>query len=300
MKTSELSNLALIVLNYNSYDMCVRCVDGLLAFGLGCHIILVDNASPDDSYARLKEYYSRDTYDLVDVIRTDHNGGYGAGNNAGIRFAIEQYGVDTIGIMNPDVVIPKPEVLSELMNVLHSDDSYAVIGGTIMGRDGACNLNYSGWNIPTLFGLVDFVFLHGHRYKRRIDWPEVADGVKRVDCVAGCFFLMKSACMSEIGFFDEDIFMYFEEISVGIRIRKAGYTAVLSTDAVYYHDHQEADDSKLSLLDKIGLTRSSYDSARVICRKYYSVFGLPLIWLAEMVNRIILASSWIVHKAIRK
>lgn len=284
------------MLNYNSYDMTVRCVDGLVAFDFGCHIIIVDNCSPDGSYERLRGHYSDSA---VDVIKTGRNGGYGAGNNYGIHYAIDRYEVEVFAILNPDVIIPDADMIPRMTDKLMSDESYAIIGGMIVDHDGSYNLNYSGWNIPDITGLVDFVLLHGHRYRKSIDWPDVGDGLKRVDCVAGCFFMMKSACMREIGFFDESLFLYFEEISIGIRCKDKGYLTVIDTDARYYHEHVEPDNNALTFREKVGVTRSSYDSAKYICRNYYSSMALPLIWCAEMYNRLYLAVAYILHRIIR-
>ncbi|MBQ9334739.1 MAG: glycosyltransferase [Lachnospiraceae bacterium] len=292
-----MSRVALIVLNYNSYDMTVRCVDGLAAFDLGCRIIVVDNCSPDGSYERLCDRYSESE---VDVIRSDRNGGYGAGNNFGIRYAIDRYGAEVAGILNPDVIISDRDMIPMMVDRLCADERYALIGGAILDSEGHADLKRSGWNIPGVWGLAETQLIHSRRYAGDPVFDRIEPGLIRTECVAGCFFLATTDSLRKIGFFDENIFLYGEEISLGIRLKEAGYIVLIAEDAGYCHDHQAPDDSELTFREKVLLTRNSYESRKYLCRRYYSLPGLVLLWCAEMYNRIYLAAAYVFHRILRR
>ncbi len=292
-----LDRLAVIVLNYNSYEDTRRCADRILSFDLGCRIIIVDNCSSDDSYSLLSNIYG-DRGD-VDVLQTGSNGGYGAGNNFGIRYAIEKYDAEIVVIINPDVYLPDAAILPAMAECLCSDEKYGIIGARIVGRNGDCSLAWSAWNIPTVTELADHHFLHTHRYSKPVIREEISPGLLKVDCVAGCFFMAKVSCLSDIGFFDENMFLYFEETSIGIRCKKKGYITLLAEDLCYYHDHRLPDNDSLSLRQKMSLTSDQYRSARYLRKMYYPPIGAVLLWLVEVLNRVILFGAFIKHR-IRK
>ncbi|MCR4595865.1 MAG: glycosyltransferase [Lachnospiraceae bacterium] len=289
-----MNDLTLIILNYNSCADTVTCVDKLKEFGRDYRIIVTDNCSNDTSFQDLYDRYGVD--DQIDVIKTDHNGGYGYGNNFGMKYAIDKYHVETVGILNPDVLIPDSGVLDTMMDVLYSDPAYGIVGGVIIDNAGNKLLNRSGWNIQTPMQIIRDHLLIYDRFKTASDMHELAPGVLQTDCVAGCFFLAKVSCMQDIGFFDEEMFMYQEESVIGIKCRSHGYKEVIALDAHYYHNHHSENDAGMSLHDKVMATKADYDSLVHICRTYYSPALIPFLWIVERLNRIYLAGCYLAGK----
>ncbi len=286
--------MGLTVLNYNSMDDTVTCVDRLLSFDRGYHIVIVDNCSTDDSYDVLSDRYGAQEH--VDVIRSDHNGGYGYGNNFGMKYAINKYHVETVGILNPDVLIPDSGVFDIMIDALYSDLSFGIAGGVIIDNDGNKLLNRSGWNIQTSAQIIRDHFLIYDRFKKAPAMPELAPDIVQTDCVAGCFFLARVSCMQDIGFFDEEMFMYQEESVVGIKCREHGYKEVIALDAHYFHNHHVRDNADMTFRDKILATKEDYDSLSYICRKYYTSALVPLLAIVEFFNRIYLAGCYVKYR----
>lgn len=288
-----MKNLALVILNYLSYEDTVSCVDRLISFNKNFHIIVVDNKSPDDSYEKLVDkYFNRDG---IDLILSEENRGYSAGNNLGMKYAIEKYGVDTVAILNPDVIIPGVEVLSVMLERLYSDQSFAVIGGSTISDGEQYNPNTSAWDIPTVKELY-----RGHSLKKK-ETPIrirtlIAPKLAQVDCVVGCFFLAKVKCMQEVGFLDENVFLYNEENILGIRLKRKGYKEILALDQFYYHNHRKHDNSKINFKQKIKSTHNSYLSRKYLCKTYYNSKGLFRLRIAELYNKIYLALAYIKFK----
>ena len=290
----SMDRLALIILNYNSYEDTVRCVDRLLSFKEDYRIVVVDNNSPDGSGERLQARYNG-TPD-TDVILSDRNGGYGAGNNIGIRFADERFSADTVAIINPDVDIPASVVLRTLYDKLNSNERYGIIGACLTFRDGSFNLNYSAWNIPTPAQIAGKQSLFTRRYKIRFKEDILEPGVLKTECIAGCFFMARMDVMKQIGLFDENMFMFNEEDAIGIRCRDAGYLAVLMPDQHYYHDHHTPSKEGMTFSSKVHDTADSYVTAKYLCRKYYNGKGLVRLWIVEVINRIYLALAYFKYK----
>lgn len=289
-----MGNLGLIILNYNSADDTSICVDRLLSFERDYHIVIVDNCSTDESYDTLREQYG--DWERVDVIKTDRNGGYGYGNNFGMRYAIDHYAVEIVGVINPDVLIPEADVIDTMVSTLYADQAYGIVGGVIIGPDGNRLLNRSGWNIQTSAQIIRDHFLIYDRFKKAPAMPELAPDIVQTDCVAGCFFLARVSCMQDIGFFDEEMFMYQEESVVGIKCREHGYKEVIALDAHYFHNHHVRDNADMTFRDKILATKEDYDSLSYICRKYYTSALVPLLAIVEFFNRIYLAGCYVKYR----
>lgn len=288
-----METLALIILNYNSFEDCVVCVDRLLSFNEKFHIILVDNKSTDGSYDKLKEKYS--ILDQVDIIQTNTNAGYSSGNNYGINYAMKKYAIKTVGIINPDVLIPEIEVLQVMLDKLYLDDSFAIIGGLAIDIEGNYNPNSSSWEIPSLKNVVLDHFLINRTKKRSRKISIIAPKLACVECVVGCFFLAKTSHLGEMGFFDENVFLYNEENILGIKCKRMNYKEVLALDQFYYHNHRHVE-KITTFTQKILSTKNSYESRKYLCKTYYSKIGLPFLWMIEMLNRMYLSGCYLKNK----
>ena len=277
-----MNKAGLILLNYNQADETINCVKQLLSFELNIKIIVVDNKSPDGSYKKLSD----DLQDIenVDLIQNSYNGGYGAGNNLGIKYAIKKYDIETIGIINPDVFLPRKEILTDLIYELYSEDKFSVIGASAIDGSGNYNSNYSSWNLPTNKELIWNQCIFNKRYKKQQEYRMINDRLAEVDCVAGCFFLIKTERFKEVGFFDENVFMYNEENILGIKLKKAGYQEVLALNHFYYHNHRPRKEERSGLLYKIKKGGTSFRSRCYLCKNFYSEKLLPALYVIEIVN----------------
>lgn len=287
MKCNE---LAFVVLNYNSSDITVKCVDNLLSFSMDFHIVIVDNSSPDNSFLKLKDYYSGM---CVDVIKSNSNNGYSAGNNIGIRFAEENYGVKYIAIVNPDVIIPEKCIVEELLATLTENDRCAVVGAMPVENLEA-TLSHAAWPIPTE---SEFIKSKSIFYRKKIADIRITKNVMRVDCVAGCFFIITMEALRNIGYLDEDIFMYDEEILLGYNLKKEGFYELLRTDLRYYHNHIRGKSPTLE--NYIAKRRVRFASDVTLFEKIYgNKVGLAALYAIEYTNRFALF-FWFLYKKLK-
>lgn len=288
--------LAIIVLVYNSAGDARACVDQLVSFGRDWHVVVVDNCSSDGSFDVLSRAYAG-TPNVV-VIQTGENRGYSAGNNFGIRYALREYGVDTVSIMNPDVLMTEASVLDCLMQLLWSHDDCLVVGGQPVNLLEGDKAWPSSWSLPTDREVVlNHCLLH--HAGRRDDAVEVAPEIYKVDCVVGCFFMAKAEPFAGLGLLDESVFLYNEENILGMRCRRAGWKLLVDKSQVYYHNHRNVAHNK-TLRQKIATFREGYRSRRYLAVSYYStVLQFPL-WCMEAINEAVIFLGWLTHDAFRK
>ncbi len=287
---ASLEDLSLIILNYNSYEDTEFCADRLLSFQSDMHIVIVDNMSPDGSYNRLLDKYQEEPQ--VDILQTNRNGGYSYGNNFGIRYAIEKYKSNYVGVLNPDVIINCVDVIYSMVKALDHIDKLAIVGASVVNADGIYNPNFSGWNIPTVKHLILDHFLLNTRKLRSRNMKMLACNVGQVDCVAGCFFIANSRILSELGFLDENVFLYNEENILGIKCKRNGYFEGIVLDQFYIHNHRH-NKSNISFKKKVSVTNEGYQSRKYLCETYYSKRYVPFLFLIEVLNKIYLSMAYL-------
>ena len=146
------NKLTIIVLNYNKYEDTVQCVRQLLISQKTVHVVIVDNASTNDSYDILmSEFHDAEN---VSVIRNDTNAGYAAGNNFGFRYAIEKYpDINYVGIMNPDTLVTEENIFEKAMDKASLFKDVAVISPVLISH-GVYDINHSYWDIPTYSEMI--------------------------------------------------------------------------------------------------------------------------------------------------
>lgn len=275
-----MDNLAIIILVYNSFDDAFACINQLLQLHNRYRVIVVDNCSTDGSFEQLKEKFSG--VSNIDLLQTAFNSGYSAGNNYGIRYAMKKYNIDTVAIMNPDVIIPDDSVFISLINLLwDSDDVLAVGGQPINALDNGAEW-ISGWSLPTNSEVVlnHFIARSG---QRRNDFTLVKPNVYRADCIVGCFFLTKAHLFADLGLFDENVFLYNEENIIGKKCERAGLHLLLDKSQLYFHNHRLKSRSK-NFLHKLRECHIGFNSRMYLVKTYYSnTLALPLS-VIEFIN----------------
>ena len=99
--------ICIVVLNYNDSDTTIKFVQQIINYSIIDKIIVVDNASNDNSYSKLLPLSCA----KVDILETQKNGGYGYGNNFGIKYAVQKYHATQIIVSNPDVEVSENTIL---------------------------------------------------------------------------------------------------------------------------------------------------------------------------------------------
>ncbi|MCQ2308396.1 MAG: glycosyltransferase [Bacteroidales bacterium] len=199
-----MKRLSIIIVTYNSEKDIFDCLKAVFKhndLGDELEVIVVDNASAGFETMR-KEI--EDVYDeKIVVVSNSKNGGYGQGNNVGIRLSSS----DKFLIMNPDVRIIMP-MFSKIVETLN-DGNVALCGFTSMENESLRNSSFYYTRTTSAFRKVFF------RKKLQTDDFQY----KRMFLSGACFAMNKDV-FEKIGMFDENIFLYGEENDIHFRLRK--------------------------------------------------------------------------------
>ena len=224
----------LVILNYVDYETTLSLISHIKHCSEIDHIVIVDNASPNDSYVRLKVCEN----EKISVIQSRRNGGYAFGNNVGVRYLIENYNPDIIGIANPDVLFDNAFV-RKIKNVFEAYPEYAVLTGLQLSADG--KINYGAFHgkdsVSSIFRYeISQLFSLFTRILQKIFHVQLMTGFKKymdmklqdggevipVWEVHGSLFFVRASDFKEAGFFDEGTFMYREEEILSSKIERLG------------------------------------------------------------------------------
>lgn len=227
-------NLAVVILNYNDANTTIKLLDRVENYSLINHIAVVDNCSTDNSLQILSAHSNS----KVDVVRSDKNGGYGYGNNFGIRYLNEKYKPSHILICNPDIDIEE-DVLRRMLNTFNADPQIAVVAPFMLNRDGRKEPGCA-WRLPTKYEYIFSADLIIGHFLRPTHYPNLdrpTETSKEVDCVAGSLLMVDTAKMLQYGMYDENIFLFGEETTIGCKFKKAGLKTILLLQDSFLHLH---------------------------------------------------------------
>ncbi|ASR69475.1 glycosyltransferase [Leuconostoc mesenteroides] len=222
-----------VILNYMNYSDTIRIVKRLIFYQSVTHVVIVDNASPNESFKILKDSFSDD----VHVIKTSKNNGYASGNNYGSKYAISKWGQDiVIFIINPDIVI-EDATLNVVANYIEQHKNCKI--GQVAPKL-SNNKNEGAWKFTTVNKtlLFDGIFspLLLKIKNNYLSYPKESQHSTRfVDVLLGAFFAIYGKTFMEVNFFDEATFLYTEEQILALRLKAKGYSNLQLLDVRYSH-----------------------------------------------------------------
>lgn len=223
-----------VIVNYNDADKTSELVEVIRNYDCLQKIVVVDNASTDDSLIQLKELES----EKVIILKAAANGGYGAGNNYGVRYSIEKTGADYVIIANPDVFFTEACVM-RLAKVLNR---YSDVGVTAAAMaDPHYKSKPSGWRLHSLIGeLLSMGPVSRRVFWNFLEYPKAyfaRQPLVAVEVVHGSMLMVRGSAFLACGGYDEAMFLYQEEAVLGQRMKRAGYGTAMLTRTTYRHEH---------------------------------------------------------------
>lgn len=204
--------VSIIIVSYNGRKLIHQCIQSVIANtkNVDYEIIIVDNASSDDS----KKYVTLN-FPEVRWIQSPQNLGFGKANNLGVKHAIGKY----IFFLNPDTII-KNNAIAFFIDFLsrQNDEKIGIIGGYLLDNDNKLN-SYAGDIITCIDPIKD---LFKGIFKNIFSKTTNPNIIESVGYVCGADLFMTKSLFNEIGGFDENFFMYCEEVDLQKRILETG------------------------------------------------------------------------------
>lgn len=248
----------IVVLNYNDYKTTSKFIKQIQDYKALDKIIVVDNASKDNSYSKLLNFQNN----KVDIILNPTNEGYAKGNNFGINYANDNYDFENLIISNPDIEVSN-ETIMKLSDFLESNNSYNCVTGLIYNAKGKVVKNYA-WKLPTYKALVMSSSLLLNKLYSKIkpeymfyNIPTSLQGVKDVEVLPGCFFMIRNETMREIGNFDDRTFLYHEENLLFSKLKRRGKSAILLDEKIVHFEGISVSKDLNSYLNKASIMKAS-------------------------------------------
>ena len=227
--------VACIILNYNDAERTRALAEKLSGYGALDEIVIVDNASSDDGYRLLQALDTESG--RIRVCQTQRNGGYGYGNNFGVRNAAERGATHAL-IVNPDVDFE--ETLVERLKQLFVENERVGVASAIQRDIYGNEVAKSAWHIPKKWRYIlstEFLLRRwGENFFYSLEELH-RKAVQAVDCVAGSLLMVDVVAFLECDGYDEEVFLYCEETILGCKMKENGYRTLICSDMSYDHLH---------------------------------------------------------------
>lgn len=232
--------LLTVVLNYRTPALTLQATAAALAgmAKISGEIVIVDNDSQDGSVEMIVAGIAAAGWGgRVRLVQSGRNGGYGAGNNLGIRAGLRDGSEpDFVYILNPDAR-PAPDAVAHLMQHLERNPAVGFAGSYIHGPDG--EPHRTAFRFPTIWSELEGAARLGpvsRLLSRHVVAMPVPEVTRPVDWLAGASLMMRRRTLHEIGLFDETFFLYFEETDLCRRAALAGWSTVYVRESAVAHD----------------------------------------------------------------
>ena len=213
-------NLSIVILNYRTFELTRDTVNSVLSYSypFSYEIIVVDNASGDDSLIKLQDYFK----DKVKFIESKENNGFAAGNNLALR----QVKSDYVLLLNSDTVVWE-NTLENVYSYMEQHTDVGACGCRVRLESGeldkACKRTFP--NVKnSFFRLFHIPNKSQDDNYNLTDLPD--DEVYEIDCLTGAFMFIRDRALEDAGLLDETFFMYGEDIDLCYRIKEAGWKIV--------------------------------------------------------------------------
>lgn len=209
---------AIIVLNYNGFSHTKECVESLEQITYpNYRLIIVDNNGGRNDAKRLRSAYGAKHI----VLENDQNLGYAGGNNVGIRYALTKYNADYVLILNNDAVV-HPSFLEKMTECATASSKIGAIGSVILRYDKRDEIETIGLKL----------LKNGLAYKRTSTRDPLF-------CPSGACVLYSAEMLHDVEmngeYFDEDFFLFGEDVDLGFRAILRGYETALAYKAIVFH-----------------------------------------------------------------
>jgi GT2 family glycosyltransferase len=274
--------LSVIIVSYNSRDYLKNCIDSIIKFSplLGeneFEVIIVDNDSTDDSSGFIEKNYLQ--YSFIRLIKNEANMGFSHANNLAIKNSNSKY----YFLLNSDTEVYENSIsgLIDFFEISAKNGiDIGVTGPKIINPDGSLQLSCR--RFPSFINAAFYTILAGikpdNRFSRRYKLAD-ADRSRpfEVDWVSGSAMMISGDAVRQIGLFDENYFMYVEDVDICYRMWNNGFK-------VYYYPlvkilhHIGGSGANDSMLPQIRMQKSVLYFYIKTYKKSWKIILIPLVF----------------------
>lgn len=218
------SSVYVVLLNWNGYEDTCRCITSLLESDCYVNIVVVDNKSTERDIDQVL-----DVFPGVYYIKNDFNAGFSAGNNIGIKFALAK-NADYIFILNNDTTVNN-DCISKLVEFMETNEKAIAASPLVLNGNESDLIWYGGG---------DFKWTRGGAisYRLNVDVNNASLPIyEKVGFISGCAMFIRAKAIRNAEWFDENFFMYVEDVDFSIRLNKIGEIYFVSKAIILHYAH---------------------------------------------------------------
>ena len=213
-------DLSIVIVNYQTFELTKDTINSIFEYEypFTYEIIVVDNASSDDSLSKLQDYFKG----RVKFIASDENNGFAAGNNQALKIADGKY----VLLLNSDTIVWE-NTLENIYDYMEKHTDVGACGCRVLLENGeldkACKRSFP--NVKNSFFRLFHIPTNSKDNDYNLDnLPD--DEIYEIDCLTGAFMFMRFEALNQVGFLDETFFMYGEDIDLCYRIKHGGWKII--------------------------------------------------------------------------
>lgn len=269
------SKVAIIIVSYNVADFIEACLESVFSLQtrFSYEVWIVDNQSTDHSLSIIEKKYPQ-----VNLIKSPQNVGFAAANN----LAIQKCRSDYIWLLNPDTVVDSL-AMDILVNFLNNHEDYGCCGSRLLNPDGSLQISTFPFpnNQNEFLRLTHFDKFFKTSVYQMHHWD--TDQPQDVDINQGASLMVRRFVFDQIGFFDEQFFMYTEEVDFCYRLSQAGWkNAWVPQSKVLHYGGLSTRQNKTAMFlqlyqTKIQFFRKHYSSRKIALYK-------SILWIAAVLR----------------
>ena len=263
-------DIAIILINYNSSEHSINCIRSIIdktSKDINYQIIITDNCSEKEDYLKLKTFCDEVNIPNLELHRSRINTGFGGGNLFGVQFANAKY----LAFINNDTLF-KNNCLSILKNALDNNTNIGIAGAQSYKENGEFMISLDHFASPSreIIGRSFLETINPKKYPKR---KKTYTDPLQVNFVPGSFMFVRAIDFYEIGGFDTNIFLYYEETDLCLRLAYKSKFAYLIPEAEFIHFHGASTEKSLAIKKELKI------SLLYIIRKHYGFFGYKAVQL---------------------
>lgn len=244
------------------------------------HIVIVDNASPDDSVNELKQFIQlNELSNIVTLVSSDTNGGFSYGNNLSIREANKLYHQpEFVLLLNPDTML-KENAISSLLSFIYDNPKAGIVGSRLESENGL--LQVSAFRFPGVISefisSVSIGVISRILSKWNVSDTNIPYEPTRCDWVAGASMLIRYEMLKDTGFMDENYFLYYEETDFCLQAARSGWECWYLPQSRVIHFVGQSTGVVSNDVNKRRRPKYWFESRQYYFRKNYGIFYTMLV-----------------------
>lgn len=281
------AKLAVIVVNYQCAPFTINCIRSVvheLKAISGAHLWVVDNASGDGSIDQISRAIQNESWsEWVTLLPADQNRGFGAGNNGAIKPLLKLNEAPAYYyLLNPDTIV-RPDAIKKIIQFMDANTTVGICGTRLEAVDETPQC--SAFHFHTIIG--EFLLGLNWGWAFRV-FPQSAlvippsDKPHPADWVAGASMMVRREVFENIGLFDEDYFLYFEEVDFCFRAKKKGCLCWYYPESRVVHFVGQSTQFKYGQDKQVRFPKHWFDSRRHFFVKNYGYIYALLADVAWM------------------